>query len=323
MHPRSFTVGRTVNCLETPSLWFTRIWCFPVFSIPAFPVAGMSCGQGLASLLSVFGLLGLFALSCVNVGAQTLYFDVNGGPTSGPGSSNNGSGVTNGATYSWGGNFWSTGSNGQLRNGSNAASAWVANRNAVFSAGSDGTGAYTVMIGANTSVGTVTVQEGTPTFSVSSGFTWTFSSTTSFTLASIVTGAGALTKSNTNTLTLSGANSYSGGTAVNGGTLAVTVNNALGASGVGTSVASGAILDFRNVTYSTAEGLTVAGGTIATSTGTSSFAGAVSLGTGGATINVSGTQLTLGGAITGSTALTKSGAEIGRASCRERVCMLV
>ena len=62
----------------------------------------------------------------------------------------------------------------------------------------------------------------------------------------------------------------------------VTVNNALGTTAAGTTIASGATLDFKNVTYSTAEGLTVTGGTVATSTGTSSFAGALSLGTAGA-----------------------------------------
>ncbi len=253
-------------------------------------------------------LLFLLLLGNASVLGQTRYFDVNGGPSTGPSSGTNGSGVTNGAIYSWGGNFWSAGSNGETTGGNNPASAWTANADAVLSAGTDGIGAYTVRIDANTSVGTVTIQEGTPTFSISSGFTWTFSSTTNFTLASIVTGAGGLTKSNTNTLTLSGANSYTGVTNINAGTLAVTVNNALGTTGAGTAVASGATLDFKNVAYAAAESLTVNGGTVAASTGTSSFAGALALGAGGLTVNVAGAQLTLSGAITGSTALTKSGA---------------
>ena len=263
-----------------------------------------NCSQRFQSLCLLLFLL----VGSAPAQGQTLYFDVNGGPSTGASSATNGSGVTNGSNYSWGGNFWSSGSNGQTKGGSNLASAWTANANAVFSAGTDGTGAYTVAIDANTSVGTVTIQEGSPTFSISSGFTWTFDSTTSFTLASVVTGLGALTKSNTNTLTLSGANSYSGVTNVGAGTLAVTVNNALGTAGSGTTVASGATLDFKNVAYATAESLTVNGGTVATSTGTSSFAGALALGAGGATVNVAGTQLTLSGALTGSTALTKSGA---------------
>lgn len=246
-----------------------------------------------------FGLGTLLGLSVFSssVRGQTLYFDVNGTGSE--------SGVVTGTTYSWGGSFWTTRSSGS--NSGQPAGAWVANADAVFSAGTDAAGSYTITIGADTSVGTVTIQEGTPVFSLSSGATWTFDSTTNFTLASIVNGSGALAKNNTNTLTLSAANAYTGATVVNAGTLAVTVNNALGTNAAGTTVASGATLDFRNVTYSTAEGLSVNGGTVATSTGTSSFAGALALGAGGATVNVAGTQLTLSGAVTGANALTKSG----------------
>jgi autotransporter-associated beta strand protein len=54
-----------------------------------------------------------------------------------------------------------------------------------------------------------------------------------------------LTKAGAGTLTLSGTNTYTGQTNVNAGTLAVTVNDALGTNAAGTVIASGATLDLR------------------------------------------------------------------------------
>jgi len=100
-------------------------------------------------------------------------------------------------------------------------------------------------------------------------------------------------------LTLSGTNTYTGATTVSAGTLAVTNVAGLGATSAGTTVASGATLDLRNVAIG-AEAITLNGGTLATSTGTSSLSGAVTLGASSA-LNVSGTQLTLSGVVTGNT----------------------
>ena len=105
-----------------------------------------------------------------------------------------------------------------------------------------------------------------------------------------------VTKAGSGTLTLSGNNTYTGQTNINAGTLAVTVNNALGTNAAGTVIASGATLDLQNVTYSTTEAITNNGGTLSTSTGTSSFAGVMTLGA-NSTIDVDGTQLTVSTAI--------------------------
>src|SRR5207247_1055804 len=144
---------------------------------------------------------------------------------------------------------------------------------------------------------------------------------TQLTLSGVISGARAEKRRGAGILILSGKNTYSGATNVNAGTLAVTVNNALGTNAegttiakeetlavtvnnalgtnaAGTTVANGAVLDFRNVTYSTTEGITVDGRTITTSTGTSTFAGTVAL-TADSTLNVDGTQLTLSGVISG------------------------
>ncbi|MCC7486515.1 MAG: autotransporter-associated beta strand repeat-containing protein [Burkholderiales bacterium] len=130
------------------------------------------------------------------------------------------------------------------------------------------------------------------------------------TVSAIITGNVGVTKSGGGTVVLTRANTYTGATAVNAGILAVTANGALSDTAAGTSVQAGATLDFRNVNYATAEPVTLAGGTVATSTGTSSFSGPVSL-TANSVASVTGTQLTLAGVVGesgGSFGLTKVGA---------------
>jgi autotransporter-associated beta strand protein len=110
---------------------------------------------------------------------------------------------------------------------------------------------------------------------------------------------------NTGTVLLSGANGYAGATTVGAGTLAISNATGLGTTAGGTTVASGATLDLRNVAVG-AEAITVNGGTIAASTGTSSLSGTVALGAASA-VNVGGTQLTLTGIVSGAQALQKLG----------------
>jgi autotransporter-associated beta strand protein len=119
---------------------------------------------------------------------------------------------------------------------------------------------------------------------------------------------GSLVKSGTGSVVLQAASTYTGVTTVNGGTLAVTADGALGTAGGNTVVTSGAVLDLRGVAYTGAEPVNLGGATIAASTGVSSFAGLITLTTGGGTFNVgSGAQLTLSGAVGGTTAFVKSG----------------
>lgn len=153
--------------------------------------------------------------------------------------------------------------------------------------------------------GTIDNSTGTSTLTAgSSGATSVFSG-----ILRNVGGALGLTKIGAGVLTLSnGSNAYSGITNVNGGTLAVTANNALGTNAGGTVVAAAGILDLQGVTYLTTEGVTLDGGTLQVSTGTSSFAGTVTLSTATSTINVSGTQLTLSGQLTGTQGFGKTGA---------------
>lgn len=119
-------------------------------------------------------------------------------------------------------------------------------------------------------------------------------------------GSGTVTKEGSGTVVLSGVNTYTGATTVNAGTLAISNASGLGTNANGTTIASGATLDLRGVTVGS-EAITLNGGTLKTSSGTSSLSGAVTLGA-DSTVDVSGVQLTLSGAIGGNTyGITKTG----------------
>lgn len=126
-----------------------------------------------------------------------------------------------------------------------------------------------------------------------------------FTLNQTIDGTGGLIKSGAGTLVLTGANTYQGGTTINGGVLQVSADNNLGASGSGLTF-NGGTLNTQS-SFSSARGLAFTGaGTIATAGGTAlGFDGAIS-GSGAFTKSGDG-RLTLGGdgsAFTGATTVT-------------------
>ena len=131
------------------------------------------------------------------------------------------------------------------------------------------------------------------------------SSSGDITASGVISGAFALTKIGTDTLTLAGTNTFTGATTVSAGTLAITNNAGLGDTASGTTVASGATLDLRNVTVG-AEVITLSGGTLSASSGSSSLSGGVTMGA-NSTASVAGTQLTLSGVVSGGYGLTKTG----------------
>ncbi|CDX32238.1 Outer membrane autotransporter barrel domain (modular protein) [Mesorhizobium plurifarium] len=107
------------------------------------------------------------------------------------------------------------------------------------------------------------------------------------TIASNLTGATQLLKTDLGTLVLSGTNSYTGGTAINGGTLQVSADGNLGGA---------------------AGGLSLDGGTLHTTADINS-ARAVTLNAGGGTFDTdAATSLALDGTVSGAGALTKEGA---------------
>jgi autotransporter-associated beta strand protein len=138
-----------------------------------------------------------------------------------------------------------------------------------------------------------------------------------FAIAGAISGSQVLTKMGAGTLTLSGANTYSGGTTINAGVLSLSPNSSLG-SGVVT-LAGGSLT--ATGTFSAANPFTVAENASITSSGNTVLTGTLSgsdgttltlAGTGStslSSINVSGTdQFAIAGAISGTQALTKMGA---------------
>ena len=110
-----------------------------------------------------------------------------------------------------------------------------------------------------------------------------------------LTGTGNLTKQGSGALILSGTNTYSGKTAINGGTISINADSRLGA-------APGSVV---------ADQLSLNGGTLAITTGfTMNTNRGITLGAGGGTINVATSEtLAYGGVIAGSgNALAKTGA---------------
>src|SRR5947209_4940289 len=131
-------------------------------------------------------------------------------------------------------------------------------------------------------------------------------------VSAILAGPGAVNKSTTGLVTLSGNNSYSGSTTIAAGILRVNANNGLGTTAGGTTVSAGASLSLNNVNYATAEPLFLNGsgasnGGALTNIGTSTFAGPVTIAT-NATINAGGGTLNFtGGLAKNGTTLTFTG----------------
>jgi len=114
-------------------------------------------------------------------------------------------------------------------------------------------GTLATTVGLSTSA-SVTIGSGGAAFDTTGG--------TSLTFSSAITGAGGITKTDAGTLTLSGANSYAGGTTVDGGELDIASTGSISSGNI--SVASGA-------TFSVASGGAISSSTILTNNGTTRF----------------------------------------------------
>ncbi|WP_342462320.1 S8 family serine peptidase [Methylobacterium sp. 092160098-2] len=130
--------------------------------------------------------------------------------------------------------------------------------------------------------------------------------------ANDISGVGGLIKTGLGTLELAGTNSYAGGTAVYGGTLAVSRDANLGAAGTGLTL-DGGTLEVLADGFATARPLTLSGpGTLQIDGGTSTFAGPIADGsqpgvlvkTGPGTAILSAANTVTGGALVGAGTLT-------------------
>ena len=105
------------------------------------------------------------------------------------------------------------------------------------------------------------------------------------TISAIIEGTAGLTKSGAGTLTLSGVNTYSGTTSISTGILAITSNNALGATGGGngTTVSNNAVLQLDATGLTVAEPLTIRGdgsnftGALFNNSGTNTYSGLITV----------------------------------------------
>jgi len=202
-------------------------------------------GAGSAWMNAGIGILTVGAAA-----AQPLYWDLN---DTGAGACITG----NTAPGTWdGANKWNA-----VPAGTGATAAWTAGRTAAFAAGTDAIGAYAVTVDGTQDIGGLTFEEGTVTLTPGTAGALRM---TSDSLAYVATGLTAtvatqisqdatpraLTTGGPGTLVLSAANSYTGATTVNAGTLKLTNTGALGSSS-GLSMATGTTLQLRSDTAAT------------------------------------------------------------------------
>ncbi len=127
--------------------------------------------------------------------------------------------------------------------------------------------------------------------------------TTSSTYSGVISGSGNVTKQGSGTLTLAGANAYTGSTAVSAGTLSLSNAN-LFSSTSGTTVNSSATLDLNNLNLTTLP-VTFNSGSTLSATGTSSLSANLVL---PSSFSIGGNGgLTLSGVLSGSNGITKIG----------------
>ena len=223
-----------------------------------------------------------------------------------------GSGIVNGAVTLNGSNGFATGNNatltinGALGNGTSAGAVVVSGAGLVVLNGiSSFTGGTSVTGGA--------LQGNTASLNgniaLASGTRLVFDQASDSTFNGAISGGGAVSKQNTGTLSFDTAQTYTGGTAVTAGTLALKNSGTAGAQTGAITVGSGASLDLQNTL---ANAVTLAGGTLETTTGNGVANGTIMLSGGGSTVSAaSSATLTVNNVIrddgTGQS-LTKQGA---------------
>lgn len=136
------------------------------------------------------------------------------------------------------------------------------------------------------------------------GGTFSPNSGTTLTVTSAISGAGGLTMAGAGTLALTVANTYSGGTTLNSGTLSISSDGNLGAAGAGLTFNGGALQTTGNFATDRSITLNAAGGTIMPASGTKLTFWQPVAGTGGLTMAGAGTlELARANTYTGATTI--------------------
>jgi fibronectin-binding autotransporter adhesin len=233
----------------------------------------------------------LLAGAVLASGQTTFYWDLNGA-TAGAGGATP-TGTWNTATANWTTNTLGTA----------ATTTYTSGGNAVFSAGSDATGAYTVTISGTQNVNNITVEEGSPTLSggtlnfSAAGGTLNIAAGSTLTTTGILAGTATFNKNGTGTFVTggTGTNTQSGAVNVNAGVFEIAKSGFVGAinNTSAVTVASGATLRFNGDSAYTQETM---GSLAGAGTVTNAGAAAVNVITGG-----DNTSTTFSGTITNTT----------------------
>jgi fibronectin-binding autotransporter adhesin len=234
------------------------------------------------------------------LGTPTLYWDIDAaGTTAGAGGATP-SGTWDGSLTNW--NNRSDGGNGT----SGDKLAWSDGGVAVFSAGTDATGAYTITVSGTRSTAGLTFEDGTATLTggtVSLTGLHTVSVNTGVTanVGSAIGGTVGMVKEGAGTLVLTGNQTYSGATSINGGTLqlgsgatggttgTLPTGSAISVTGTFAINRSNAVAqgtDFSGAAITGTGGFTNAGSGTTTLNAANTFSGTTRLGTNAGTLAI-------------------------------------
>jgi autotransporter-associated beta strand protein len=152
------------------------------------------------------------------------------------------------------------------------------------------------------------------------GFLLTVAGNSNTTITGVLSGSGGLSNTGTGTVTLQGANTYTGATNISAGVLNIQNNTSLGTTAGGTTISSGATLQVQGGITVGSEALNIRGtgasgqtGALVNVSGTNNYGGLVTLAGNTTFSSLSGTlNITNAGTITGATfGLTLTGAGQG------------
>jgi fibronectin-binding autotransporter adhesin len=155
------------------------------------------------------------------------------------------------------------------------------------------------------------LQSGSYSYSITNSGAFSYNSTANQTLSGVISGAGALTKSNSSTLTLSGNNTYSGTTTISAGTIEIGAAGRLGAGSYAQNISNNGTLIYSGTNDQTLSGILSGTGALTknaastlTLSGDNTYSGATTINAG--TLEI-GNGLTAG-SLNAASAITVNGA---------------